>query len=841
MGKSIGSVFALFGLKSDQFKRKMADVKRTLKKTSRDMKSIGSNINTYFTAPLAVASAIALKFSTDFNQQMANVATLIPNSIGRVNELKSGIQELAVESGQSTEELTAGLYNVVSAFGDTKDSIDSIKLASKSAKAGLGTIDDAISLISATTKGYGDTSLKAQKRVADLAQTTIKYGQTTLSDLGTSIQSVTKVSNELGVSQEELFAVYSSTTGVLGNASEVSTQYASALKALLSPPKELSDIFERLNIESGKQLIQQRGLQGALQLMADEARKADIPLQKLTGRAEGMKFILALTGDQAKKFSDDLQQMKNAMGTVDEAYRQQTEGVNKVGHALKQLKQRLIVTVQVIGDSMNPVVERLIEKIDPVVAGIEDLVDWFNNLNDSTKILFGNLAIITSTIGITFSAMGTAMGGAAALTSVFLNLTKTSKTLTLTMGILSKAISVVFIALAAYELGTWLSDQFAEFKKFTVSIVSSAKILWETIKFGSKKLFDTLRYYFTDFYLFGRTLGTKLRVMLIDKLEQIAMKIKSVFGETIGSELSAPFSKLASILQEGYDPAVKKNEEYREKLKKINAKTIQDRREYLAKIAALNKETAKLFAGVDFEFENKGKPQPPKSPSKIEPPRIKFPTMPNLAASEGFPGLDDSEKDGRAGKDRKQFLDDLNKLKEKLKWAKSGVKDLSKETKDSFSSTMTEAVKDWGRTVKYQFSDMVRAGEFSFSALGKSFLNNVMSRLSSSFIDTAVSGIFGFIPGFASGGIPEIGKPALVGENGPELIIPNSPVRVLSNDTTRSVLGGNSVEIHVHQSNHFAEGAQHIADAAVVRAAPKIAEQSAYKLRDMVARREIVL
>lgn len=37
------------------------------------------------------------------------------------------------------------------------------------------------------------------------------------------------------------------------------------------------------------------------------------------------------------------------------------------------------------------------------------------------------------------------------------------------------------------------------------------------------------------------------------------------------------------------------------------------------------------------------------------------------------------------------------------------------------------------------------------------------------------------IKGFATGGFPEVGKPAIVGENGPEMIVPTAPVQVIPN------------------------------------------------------------
>ncbi|MBL4621024.1 MAG: phage tail tape measure protein [Immundisolibacteraceae bacterium] len=406
MGKSVGNLFGVFGLKTSQFQKQLKNLERSIKKSTRSFKKIGESINKNFTLPLIAVSAASFKMSKDFNESMSNVATLIPDNIKRINSLKDSIQDLSIKSGESTSELSEGLYNVVSALGDSSESMDTLELATKSAKAGVGSIDDAIGLLSATTKGYGDTTFAAQKKVADFAQMTIKLGQTTLADLGVSIQQVTSLSNELGVSQEELFSSFSSTTGVLGNASIVATQYKATLKALINPKKDLIKLYKKMGIESGKQLIAQEGLQGALKLIAKHAKDTKLPLQKLVGSAEAVAFALSLTGAQAKKFKSDLDAMRKSAGALDEAFRQKTEGIAKLGFQYDRLIQRIKVTIQIMGDALGPAITRISEYIEPLSVGIKLTAENFKGLSKETKNIVFDFALLVSGAGLTFSALG---------------------------------------------------------------------------------------------------------------------------------------------------------------------------------------------------------------------------------------------------------------------------------------------------------------------------------------------------------------------------------------------------------------------------------------------------
>ena len=137
--------------------------------------------------------------------------------------------------------------------GDSADSSESLRLAAKSAKAGIAETTDAINLISAVTKGYGDTSIAAQQKVSDFAFETVKLGQTTFPELAASMGKVVPLAAALGVKQEELWAQMATLTGDTGGAAEVTTQLRATYQAILSPTKEMSDSMIKVTGELDKQ------------------------------------------------------------------------------------------------------------------------------------------------------------------------------------------------------------------------------------------------------------------------------------------------------------------------------------------------------------------------------------------------------------------------------------------------------------------------------------------------------------------------------------------------------------------------------------------------------------
>ena len=87
------------------------------------------------------------------------------------------------------------------------------------------------------------------------------------------------------------------------------------------------------------------------------------------------------------------------------------------------------------------------------------------------------------------------------------------------------------------------------------------------------------------------------------------------------------------------------------------------------------------------------------------------------------------------------------------------------------------------------------------------------------------------LDGFAAGGIAPAGKLSLVGEEGPELIIPNSPSLVLPNDLSQELVAGGGGNAQPSIRNNFtidargaAPGVEELIQQRILEAVPKIVQ-----------------
>ena len=177
MASVIGALKVVLTTEHAQFGRNLRAARGDIHKTGRAATASGAALGA-LTAALGGIAVAAGRASMALNRGMANVATLIPGNTERVAALKTAVQDLAQAHGKSSQELAGGLYQTISAFGDSAGrTMRVLEINSRAATAGVATVAEAVDLTSAVTKAYGDTSAEAVQKVSDLALLTVRLGK----------------------------------------------------------------------------------------------------------------------------------------------------------------------------------------------------------------------------------------------------------------------------------------------------------------------------------------------------------------------------------------------------------------------------------------------------------------------------------------------------------------------------------------------------------------------------------------------------------------------------------------------------------------------------------------
>lgn len=348
---------------------KLADIAQAQQKNAEAI----SKTKTQLVGTLGVIAAVGtaiyagpVKKSVEFNKEMSGVATLLDGEVQpRMQQLSNDVIKLSNKTGIGTGNLTDGLYQVVSAFGDSADSAKQLEIAAKAAKAGNATTIDSINLLSAVTKGYGDTSAGAQQKAADLAFMTAKLGQTTYPELAASMGKVVPLASTLTVKQEELFGAMATLTGVTGNTAEVSTQLRGTMQGFLQPTTQMSKAMSKLGFANGKVMLESLGLQGSLDALKKSVNNDDIAFSGLFGSIEAKNAVLALTGEQAENLTNKTMQMYDAAGSAQAAF----DIMNNTPEAkLERAKNSIANLGVLLGDTFLPSVTIAADKLTELVT-----------------------------------------------------------------------------------------------------------------------------------------------------------------------------------------------------------------------------------------------------------------------------------------------------------------------------------------------------------------------------------------------------------------------------------------------------------------------------------------
>ena len=365
------------GAKLDSsLKKACADADKNLAKLNKSAKAVGKvAIAATGAAAAAVATAgvAAVKSGIDYQKQLANVSTLLTGTEAEISartaEIGKGILKVSNDTGVETANLTDGMYQVISAFGDSTDAMSILETSAKAAAAGNATTTDSVNLLSAVMKGYNNVSAESAQKVADLSFATVRLGQTSFSELASSIGKVVPLSSALGIQQEELYGVFATLTGVTGSTAEVATQYKAVLSGLMTPSKSMSASLKKLGFSTADAAIKSLGFQGTLEALMGTVGGDTQAMAKLFSSVEAQTAILALCGEQSGTYAEKTAEMYSATGAADEAFARQTDNLD---YKIQKLTNRFQNFLTKAGLKLLPYLEKLADKAIPYLTDAMD-------------------------------------------------------------------------------------------------------------------------------------------------------------------------------------------------------------------------------------------------------------------------------------------------------------------------------------------------------------------------------------------------------------------------------------------------------------------------------------
>ncbi|MCH0555820.1 phage tail tape measure protein [Streptomyces sp. MUM 16J] len=346
-----------------------------------------------------------VKMAGDFQQQMTRVRTSAGETAANMKMVSQGVLAMAPAVGQTTQQLTSGLYDVESAGYHGANALHLLKDAAEGAKVGnadLKTVTDAVTSAMNAYKLGADQSTQ----VTNALIATEVEGKANLEQLAGAMSSILPVASAAHVGLNEVLGAMATMTAQGTPAAVAATYLRQTIGQLSNPSHKAATEMQNLGLDAVKvgQNLGKHGLASTLTMLTDAIEKkmgpagtvlikhlqgaaknttsfqralADLPpeqqtyvgaLATMVGGTKSMQAALQLTGPHMKDFQDKTKRIAEHVkkgGKEVEGWAAVQKTFNQRVASAKASLQSLGIQ---IGQQLLPVAQEMIGVVSQIVS-----------------------------------------------------------------------------------------------------------------------------------------------------------------------------------------------------------------------------------------------------------------------------------------------------------------------------------------------------------------------------------------------------------------------------------------------------------------------------------------
>lgn len=427
---------------------------------SRSLTSIGTSLTMKVTMPLVLLAKQSLQTSSQFEQSMANAASVS----GATGEELERMTDLARHMGKTTvfsaSQAADAMYFMASAGYKAEQMAEAIEPILNLAAATQSDLAFTTDAVIATLNQFQLESNQAV-RVSNVFATAIGNSQATMDKLKTSMGYVGPVANSLGWSLEETTGALSVLYNAGYDGSMAGTSLRQSLVKLMNPTSSAKRIFEELGVELEQLDPTTNKFSDIVDTLAKSGMTTAQAMEVFGARAgPGMMALLAQGGNAIANMTESITGTNSATEMA-------AKQINTMQGSAKLMKSMMEEVAISIGDVLIPIMRELMDKY------LMPLMSRFQGLSSVSKEMVVKIAMIAAAIGPLFLILG----------KVVITLSKVMKIASL----LTSPIGLIILAVAA--LVAVLVYLFKTNENFRNKVLK----LWDRIKSGIVKALEQIK------------------------------------------------------------------------------------------------------------------------------------------------------------------------------------------------------------------------------------------------------------------------------------------------------------------------------------------------------------
>ena len=380
------------------------------KQIGQKMTDVGKNLTTKVTLPLAAVGTVAAKKFAEVDKTMQLTNSTMGNTAEEAELLNKAMKSAAASSTYGMSDAATATLNFARAGLSAEQAASALAPAMALAAGEGGELDTVSAGLVATINGFHD-SFDDAATYADVFANACNNSALDVNSLSNAMSVAAPIFSAAGYSVKDA-ALY---MGVMANNGIEADKAANSLKTglarLVSPAKEGAAMMDQLGISvtnsdgTMKDSVQiQKELHDAFaQLSESEQIAAASAIFGKNQMAPWLALINTAPGDV-----DALSAALNQNGT---AMEMQAAMMSGFAGSIEQLKSGLDVLLTSLGEALAPVIQK-------VVAGLQALVDWFNNLSPQMQTVIATVGLIVAAIGPLLLVMGAIASGIGSIISL---------------------------------------------------------------------------------------------------------------------------------------------------------------------------------------------------------------------------------------------------------------------------------------------------------------------------------------------------------------------------------------------------------------------------------------
>ncbi len=305
---------------------------------------------------LAAAFTAAIWAATKFEEQMANVSTMLTKkTMPAMRGFEKGIKRLAVAYGQSTETLSKGLYDILSASISAGNAIGVLEVSARAAIAGLTDTATAVDVITTVINSYAMSARDAEE-VADALFATVKAGKLTFQELSQYLGMVAAPAAAAGLKLESLLAALATLTRAGVKPRIAITYLRQAVMAFSKSTPDAMRAAEQFGFTLETNTLRTIDLIGVLKKLEHASAEQ---VAAIFSSNEAFNAMITLRGDMIGHEKDLIAQTKKA-GSMTEAFGKMAK---TAAQWLRRMKQGIVIMAADIGKMFLPAMKAMSKAI----------------------------------------------------------------------------------------------------------------------------------------------------------------------------------------------------------------------------------------------------------------------------------------------------------------------------------------------------------------------------------------------------------------------------------------------------------------------------------------------